>query len=628
MKKNLLGLLSLLTLLPGCNLNHPEVNNNQTHSVLLKGNDIKRLSDRSHTFNEEGVEYDLILESDVLYIQFKEKVVDNVTYIPYLYELDDNGKVKLLANLTERKEVYPDFENKEINIIYVNFSLGGFDASKVKFEREYNTGGNYDEYYYVFSYDVSNLSSFFNESLLYSEIFYKEVFRPQGNYTFIHFTYNEALDLAKINFRDRFEKANPFVEHERKTFILYSIPSDFKEEIEVPEETEGVAPTDLYSVTFNRRLFLSNNNQFLKLLNSIDVKTLLEGRLNNVDEYYLKEIVSINYEKTSDNYKYSVVVKFGKYNDDSYTSESFKFVFNNVKKLNSLYSFNNVNPEEVLKMGYSNDISKIKELITLNVTLNENEELRIFINDLDITGTSNKKIKELIDFNLRSYSCNIKFKLIQKFSDTLLLDNLERISVNFIDDVYPVIATEIRSFRISNIDNLDIKKYVEAYDDLDGKITDFTLEKDDGGYFLRIKDKNKNVTIRRFDVDINEVYNDVIVLNDNIFELNAYKLYTVDELTKILNHIEGKEISDLNLDEYVSSSSQLRDIKTKYKVGAEEKELTLRIILKEVVEESSSKKENAFVLFFQKLGNWFRGVFTKWKWNCFITNEEWDERFN
>ena len=35
----------------------------------------------------------------------------------------------------------------------------------------------------------------------------------------------------------------------------------------------------------------------------------------------------------------------------------------------------------------------------------------------------------------------------------------------------------------------------------------------------------------------------------------------------------------------------------------------------------------AFCLFFEKLGNWFRGVFTKWKFNCFISNEEWKARF-
>ena len=29
----------------------------------------------------------------------------------------------------------------------------------------------------------------------------------------------------------------------------------------------------------------------------------------------------------------------------------------------------------------------------------------------------------------------------------------------------------------------------------------------------------------------------------------------------------------------------------------------------------------------QCLCNWFRGVFTKWKFDCWITNEEWDARF-
>ena len=34
-----------------------------------------------------------------------------------------------------------------------------------------------------------------------------------------------------------------------------------------------------------------------------------------------------------------------------------------------------------------------------------------------------------------------------------------------------------------------------------------------------------------------------------------------------------------------------------------------------------------FCEFFEKLGNWFRGVFTKFKFDCFITNSEWDARF-
>ena len=31
-----------------------------------------------------------------------------------------------------------------------------------------------------------------------------------------------------------------------------------------------------------------------------------------------------------------------------------------------------------------------------------------------------------------------------------------------------------------------------------------------------------------------------------------------------------------------------------------------------------------FVEFWEKLGNWFKGVFTKFEWDCFITNEEWE----
>ena len=32
-------------------------------------------------------------------------------------------------------------------------------------------------------------------------------------------------------------------------------------------------------------------------------------------------------------------------------------------------------------------------------------------------------------------------------------------------------------------------------------------------------------------------------------------------------------------------------------------------------------------MWWQKLKNWFRGVFTKFEFDCFISDEEWDERF-
>ena len=31
--------------------------------------------------------------------------------------------------------------------------------------------------------------------------------------------------------------------------------------------------------------------------------------------------------------------------------------------------------------------------------------------------------------------------------------------------------------------------------------------------------------------------------------------------------------------------------------------------------------------FFEKLGNWFKGVFTKFTFDCFITDEDWKLRF-
>ena len=60
------------------------------------------------------------------------------------------------------------------------------------------------------------------------------------------------------------------------------------------------------------------------------------------------------------------------------------------------------------------------------------------------------------------------------------------------------------------------------------------------------------------------------------------------------------------------------------------------IVVKEAskTDEDDDKEDNWFVKFFKAIGeffeklfNWFRGVFTKGKFDCFITNEEWNLRF-
>ena len=69
-------------------------------------------------------------------------------------------------------------------------------------------------------------------------------------------------------------------------------------------------------------------------------------------------------------------------------------------------------------------------------------------------------------------------------------------------------------------------------------------------------------------------------------------------------------------------------------LSTEEGKLTVRVSRRAAEEEEKTGWDRFcewwtvdFVQFWQKLGNWFRGVFTKWKFDCFITNEEWDARF-
>lgn len=140
----------------------------------------------------------------------------------------------------------------------------------------------------------------------------------------------------------------------------------------------------------------------------------------------------------------------------------------------------------------------------------------------------------------------------------------------------------------------------------------------------------------------------VFILSDALVGATAESPLSSAQIQSIVVNAlyAGREVSDVLIDdsEYQANATRKGSYPVSYSVkvhsgdgsvSTEEGSLTVR------VDDSAGDAEEEktgwdrfcewwtvdFVQFWQKLGNWFRGVFTKWKFDCFITNEEWDARF-
>lgn len=141
----------------------------------------------------------------------------------------------------------------------------------------------------------------------------------------------------------------------------------------------------------------------------------------------------------------------------------------------------------------------------------------------------------------------------------------------------------------------------------------------------------------------------VFILSDALVGATAESPLSSAQIQSIVVNAlyAGREVSDVLIDdsEYQANATRKGSYPVSYSVkvhsgdgsvSTEEGSLTVR------VDDSAGDAEEEektgwdrfcewwtvdFVQFWQKLGNWFRGVFTKFEWDCFITNEEWDARF-
>ena len=141
----------------------------------------------------------------------------------------------------------------------------------------------------------------------------------------------------------------------------------------------------------------------------------------------------------------------------------------------------------------------------------------------------------------------------------------------------------------------------------------------------------------------------VFILSDALVGATAESPLSSAQIQSIVVNAlyAGREVSDVLIDdsEYQANATRKGSYPVSYSVkvhsgdgsvSTEEGSLTVRVddSAGDAGEEEKTGWDRFcewwtvdFVRFWQRLGNWFRGVFTKFEWDCFITNEEWDARF-
>ena len=226
-------------------------------------------------------------------------------------------------------------------------------------------------------------------------------------------------------------------------------------------------------------------------------------------------------------------------------------------------------------------------------------------------------------------------------------------AINVNDDIGPVITCKFADnvVRIGLKRAMDIKKeeflsFFKAEDAVDGDVSS-TLDVDGnfigtkpGTYNIIVtaKDKANNKATLNVTVEVIEDVPDVIILND--LQVNAYtdSVLTSDDIRKIIvngiypeKNLAANNIT-INDSDYQQHARIVGTYEVTYKANfsqgneAKNVEGKLSILVTERLEEIKDDV-NWFVGFFQRVGNWFRGIFTHFDFTCFITNKEFDIRY-
>lgn len=215
----------------------------------------------------------------------------------------------------------------------------------------------------------------------------------------------------------------------------------------------------------------------------------------------------------------------------------------------------------------------------------------------------------------------------------------------------------------------DILQMYKAVDNVDGDVSGslagvadadrnfFTSNHKVGNYTLNItaKDKDDNIATLAIPVTVSADMPPVFLISDTLIYTDTATPLTTAAINKVIANgvLADKTLTSLNVDasDYIGHEEEAgtytvtydytesTGVKSARRFNAETSDVksgSLDIIVKEAskTDEDDDKEDNWFVRFFkaigeffEKLGNWFRGVFTKGKFDCGITNEEWNLRF-
>ena len=212
----------------------------------------------------------------------------------------------------------------------------------------------------------------------------------------------------------------------------------------------------------------------------------------------------------------------------------------------------------------------------------------------------------------------------------------------------------------------DIIAMYQAIDNVDGDVSAslagasdsdknfFTNNHKVGNYTITLnaKDKDNNTATITVPIIVSADIPPVFVISDTLVYTDTATPLSTNAINNIVANcvLSSKKIASLSVDasEYIGNEDKPGTYKVTYdyteaeatksarRLNAKDvKSGSLDIVVKEAKKQDEDEEtENWFTKFinkikefFEKLGNWFKGVFTKFKFDCFITNEEWKIRF-
>ena len=215
-----------------------------------------------------------------------------------------------------------------------------------------------------------------------------------------------------------------------------------------------------------------------------------------------------------------------------------------------------------------------------------------------------------------------------------------------------------KTFVLTKADYLALFK---ASDDVDGDVTsrlsvdgDFLPNKvGNCSIKLKVSDNAGNTGTATTSVEIIADIPPVFILSDTLVLTDTATVLSLNQLSAVVTNgiCSGQEVVGGGVTDtggYLDSPTVANDYTISYSVtvknsvsGRNVKSLAtqttqvdgsyvLRVKAADDSKEEESKTHwyDGIVSFFRKLGNWFRGVFTKFKFDCFITDDEWSTRFS